>query len=120
MKEKWQLDIEENIKYGLIELLILLLLKTEDMYGYQIVQEISKKSNDIINIKEGSLYGPLYRLENKKYVSVKKELVGKRRFRNYYHLEKPGLEYLEYALQTHKKINAGLELIKNLESVKNE
>ena len=30
----WQDDIEENIKCGLVEILILALLTTEDMYGY--------------------------------------------------------------------------------------
>lgn len=111
MNKSWQQDVDENLKCGLIEILILLLLKSEDMYGYQIVQEISNRSNNMINIKEGSLYGPLYRLENKKYVSFKKEFVGKRRFRNYYHLEEAGRKYLDYALDAYHKLNDGTLLI---------
>lgn len=101
-------EIEEKFKYGFIDILILLLLRYEDMYGYQIVQEIEIRSKSKIIVKEGSLYGPLYRLEQKGLVSVKKELVGKRRFRNYYHLEISGKEYLEISLDSFKNFNLGI------------
>lgn len=109
----WQIEVEEKIKYGLIEIIILLLLKSDNMYGYQIVQEIDKRSNGDIIIKEGSLYGPLYRLENKGYVTSKKELVGKKRFRNYYHIQEKGLEHLDYALISYSKFYEGLHSISN-------
>ncbi|CCV63917.1 Transcription regulator, PadR [Alteracholeplasma palmae J233] len=118
--QDYKVEIEEKIKYGFIEIIILLLLKSEDMYGYQIVQEIEKRSNGTIIVKEGSLYGPLYRLEKKNYVSTKKELVGKKRFRNYYHMEADGLKYLEYALETFKSFSFGLESIFNWKEPKNE
>ena len=41
---------------GLISLLILALLDQEDMYGYQIVQEITERSGGAIVTEEGSLY----------------------------------------------------------------
>ena len=106
-------EVQEKFKYGFIDILILLLLRDEDMYGYQIVQEIEVRSKSKIFIKEGSLYGPLYRLEQKGFVTVKKEIVGKRRFRNYYHLEKLGTEYLEISLEAFKDFNIGIESIIN-------
>lgn len=109
----WQIEIEDKFKYGFIEIIILLLLKSEDMYGYQIVQEIEKRSAGSILVKEGSLYGPLYRLENKKYVSTKKEMVGMKRFRNYYHIETKGLEYLHHALSLYNNFNDGVQSILN-------
>ena len=42
-------DIEENIKYGLIDMLILALLTIEDMYGYRIKTELAQ--SDIIPIE---------------------------------------------------------------------
>ena len=51
----WEKDIEENFKVGLIDLLILKLLSKEDMYGYQLKQELLSQSNNSIEIKEGSL-----------------------------------------------------------------
>lgn len=35
---KWKNDIEENVRSGIVELLILQLLSETDMYGYQIKQ----------------------------------------------------------------------------------
>ena len=48
-------------------MLILKALCEEDLYGYQMEDIINNKSGGKINIKEGSLYGPLYRLIEKLY-----------------------------------------------------
>lgn len=100
----WQDDIEENIKCGLVEILILALLTTEDMYGYRIKTELAERTNQAIIVKEGSLYGPLYRMEQRKLISSRKELVGEKRFRNYYHIEASGRAYLDYALKKFRLI----------------
>ena len=75
---------------GLISLLILALLDQEDMYGYQIVQEITERSGGAIVTEEGSLYPVLYKLQDQGMLSGEKVLVGKRMTRVYYHLEEPG------------------------------
>lgn len=103
----WEDDIEENIKCGLVEFLILALLTTEDMYGYRIKTELAVRTNNAIIVKEGSLYGPLYRMEQRKLISSRKELVGEKRFRNYYHIEPPGEEYLDYAIKKFQLIFGG-------------
>lgn len=109
----WTDNIQENIKSGLIEILILSLLSTEDMYGYQIKTELAKRTNQTFLVKEGSLYGPLYRMEERKLISSRKELVGEKRFRNYYHIENSGKEYLEYAIKEFQVIfNGSYNLIK--------
>lgn len=89
-------DIEENVRSGLVELLILHLLTEEDQYGYQIRQELNRRTNGAFVMKEGSLYGPLYRMHERKLISSHKEMAGEKRFRNYYHIEPAGREYLEY------------------------
>ncbi|MCL1789155.1 MAG: PadR family transcriptional regulator [Oscillospiraceae bacterium] len=63
------------------------------MYGYQLSQELSKRSNSFFVIQEGSMYPVLYRMLNKELISERKELVGKRRTRVYYHIEPLGLKY---------------------------
>lgn len=103
----WMDNIQENIKSGLIEMLILSLLSTEDMYGYQIKLELASRTNQAFLVKEGSLYGPLYRMEERKLISSRKELVGQRRIRNYYHLEDSGKEYLQYAIKEFQAIFDG-------------
>ncbi len=107
----WKDEVEENIKCGLVDILILQLLSAEDMYGYQIKQEISQRSGGAINIREGSLYGPLYRMLEKNFISIRKEFVGRKRFRNYYHLEDAGRQYLETARREYESIIGGADAI---------
>ena len=84
------MKIQENLKRGMTELLILHLLKQEDMYGYQLTQEFEKRSDGLFILKEGTMYPSLYRLIEKGMISDHKELIGKRRTRVYYHIEDAG------------------------------
>lgn len=106
-------DIEENLKRGILEMLILKMLSDEDMYGYQMINEMNIRGKGLIDIKEGSLYGPLYRLIDKNYISENKVLVGKRRTRVYYHLEPLGVEYLNTMIDVYSRITEGVNLIMN-------
>ena len=112
-------DIEENLKRGTLEMLILKMLQQNDMYGYQMINEMNALGKGLINIKEGSLYGPLYRLIEKEAISEKKVLVGKRRTRVYYHIEPAGIEYLNTMVYIYTKIIAGVDLIMNGNEEKN-
>lgn len=103
----WKDDVDENIKCGLIEILILSLLSQEDMYGYKIKMELAKRTNNTFVVKEGSLYGPLYRMQERKLISSRRELVGEKRFRNYYHIEEFGKEYLAYSIKKFNLIFGG-------------
>lgn len=106
-------DIEENLKRGILEMLILKMLSQEDMYGYQMINEMNIRGKGLIDIKEGSLYGPLYRLIGKNYISENKILVGKRRTRVYCHLEPLGAEYLNTIIDVYSKVIEGVNLIMN-------
>ena len=106
-------EIEENLKRGILEMLILKLLSQEDMYGYQMTNEMISRGKGLIDIKEGSLYGPLYRLIGKNYISEQRVLVGKRRTRVYYHIEPSGTEYLNTLIDVYSKITDGVKLIMN-------
>ncbi len=104
------MGISENLKKGTSELLILYLLKSEDMYGYQIAQELKAKSGDEFVMPEGSLYPTLYRLIEKGVVSDRMEIVGKR-LRKYYHLEPKGIEYLKSITEEYHRINEGIQKV---------
>ena len=47
---------------GVMALILLSLLRREDMYGYQLVQEIERCSGGQLKTQEGSLYPVLYRI----------------------------------------------------------
>ena len=87
-------NAQSSFRRGVMSLVILALLKSEDMYGYQLVQETEKRSGGRIVTQEGSLYPVLYKLLDQGYISDRKVKVGKRMNRIYYHLEPSGEERL--------------------------
>ncbi len=107
------MGIKENFKRGTLEMLILHLLNGEEMYGYQLTQEIGKRSNGTFRITEGSMYPTLYRLLDKELIADRLELVGRRRTRVYYHIEPKGVEYLEKLEKEYELTSAGIDAIMN-------
>lgn len=103
--------ISENLKRGTIELLVLSLLDKQDMYGYEICRTLTEKSDRQFVVLEGSLYTILYRLGQKGYISDRKELVGARRTRVYYHLEPAGKEYYQEFLKEYHNVIEGINKI---------
>lgn len=102
------MGISENLKKGTSEMLILYLLQKEDMYGYQLAQELRERSDNLFVMPEGSLYPTLYRLIEKGVISDRQEIVGKR-LRKYYHLEESGNEYLKTIIEEYRLINTGIQ-----------
>ena len=92
------MSVTNNLKRGSVDILLLSLLSEEDMYGYQISQELAKRSDGRYKLQESSMYPILYRLEDKGYISEHREAVGKRKVRVYYHIEEAGKEYLKDSL----------------------
>lgn len=97
-----------SFRRGVMSLVILSLLKKEDMYGYQLVQEIERCSGGRIVTQEGSLYPVLYKLLDQGFVSDRKVLVGKRMTRVYYHLEPAGEERLNELIRDYEEITQGV------------
>lgn len=97
-----------NYRRGVTPLVILALLAGEDMYGYQLVQEMERRSGGRLTTQEGSLYPVLYKLLDAGYISDKKVLVGKRMTRIYYHLEPSGREYLQALIAEYESVTGGV------------
>lgn len=110
-RERCKVSKDSGINYqrGVIMLVILSLLSQEDMYGYQLVQEMSQQSYGALNTKEGSLYPILYKLLDQGYVSDRKVLVGRRMTRVYYHLEPRGKEYLQALTEEYRAVARGVQ-----------
>ena len=101
-------NAQSSFQRGVMSLLILSLLDQEDMYGYQIVQEIAARSGGTIVTQEGSLYPVLYKLQDQGMLSGEKVLVGKRMTRVYYHLEEPGRRRLQELSREYRAITQGV------------
>ena len=99
---------QNSFRRGVMSMVILSLLKREDMYGYQLVQETEKSSGGVLTTQEGSLYPVLYKLQDKGYISDHRVKVGKRMTRVYYHLEPTGDEKLEELISEYEELTRGV------------
>ena len=72
------------------QLLVLSLLAGEDMYGYQMIMELARRSDHTFEMKEGTLYPVLHSLEKAGYVEAYQQEAPTGRLRKYYHLTKKG------------------------------
>ena len=100
--------VSDNLKRGSVDILLLTLLEEEDMYGYQISQELAKRSDGRYKLLESSMYPILYRMEDKGFISERREQVGKRKVRVYYHIEETGRAYLKEALEEYLSTMGGV------------
>ena len=78
-----------QFKKGVLELVVLLSLARKDMYGYEIVSEVSK----VIEVNEGTIYPLLKRLTNEKYFETYLRESKEGPPRKYYHLTALGILY---------------------------
>jgi len=82
--------IDKSLLSGSTSLLLLKLLSEQDMYGYQMVQELRERSDHTFDFKAGTLYPILHALEQKGYVEARDEAVETGRAKRWYHLTDAG------------------------------
>lgn len=81
--------IDKSLVSGSMTMLILRLLNEKDMYGYEMIDTLRKKSQNIFELKAGTLYPLLHGLEEKGMLKVyEQEHLGK--IRKYYNITKEG------------------------------
>lgn len=61
-------ELDNQLKKGILSIVILKMISIRDMYGYEIIQQLDDQSNGYYKLKEGTLYPILYRLEDSKWI----------------------------------------------------
>jgi PadR family transcriptional regulator PadR len=102
---------------GVPELLILRLLGSRPMYGYELVQAIRLASSDVLAFGEGCIYPLLHRLEGEGCLAARRETVGGRS-RVIYRLTPTGRMRLDAASERWGRVATAVGRI--LEGVINE
>jgi transcriptional regulator len=91
-----------------VEMLILRVIEQGPTYGYEITQTVSARSAGYFDLKEGSLYPALHRLERQKLLkSSWREADGRRR--KYYELTAAGKKELETRRRAWVEFTSGVE-----------
>jgi PadR family transcriptional regulator, regulatory protein PadR len=85
----------KDLLQGTLDLLILRTLQRGKQHGWGISQIIGLRSKEALNIKEGSLYPALHRLERQGWIESDWGLSDNNRKAKYYLLTKAGRKQLE-------------------------
>ena len=104
-------QLTRELKRGSAELLILALLEEHERHGYDLAQQIERRSDGAISFHVASLYPTLYRLEDNGLIEGRwVEKAGQRR-RRYYTLTAPGRKMLARQRGLWAEFVAGLESV---------
>lgn len=96
------MELDRGLVSGSMALLVMKLLESGDKYGYQMIEDLRKRSDDTFHLKAGTLYPLLHGLEEKGYVSAYEREASAGKPRRYYHLTKQGHAALNEKVQAWK------------------
>ena len=83
-----------ELQKGNTSMLVLSILCDKEMYGYQIIQELQARSDNVFSLKEGTLYPLLHSMEKAKFLDTFWEQTETGRKRKYYRITKLGKKEL--------------------------
>lgn len=99
--------MDSRLLWGTVEMLILEVVAQGPTYGYEIAQTVGERSRGYFDLKEGSLYPALHRLEQQKLLtSFWDEVEGRRR--KYYKLSAKGQTSLDAKKSAWKAFSQGV------------
>lgn len=85
---------DSSLFSGSMTMLVLKLLEEKDMYGYEMIDNLAQRSNNVFEMRAGTLYPLLRNLVNQKCLtSYEQEVNGK--LRKYYSLTTIGKQLLK-------------------------
>ena len=98
---------------GALEMMILESLRREPAHGYALVQHIQQRSNNLLQVEEGSLYPALQRLLKAKLVKAEWQLSSTNRRVRTYQITAAGLRRLEQQISSFERMFEGISLVLN-------
>jgi transcriptional regulator len=100
-----------EILQGTLDMLILKICALEPLHGYGIVQRLHQISKESLNIRQGSLYPALYRLEHKGWLKATWKTTEGGRNAKYYSLTRTGRQQLERERESWKRLCQAISLV---------
>lgn len=82
--------IDRELKRGTLEMILLRMLSSRPMYGYELIATLEGLGGPLFDLKEGTLYPVLYRLENAGFIQSEWATLERGVPRKYYRLTPTG------------------------------
>jgi transcriptional regulator len=95
---------------GTLDVLILKSLATESRHGWAIAKRIQAVSGDVLQIKQGSLYPALHRLEHQGLIRAEWRRNETGREARFYTLTKAGRAQLQEELAQWERLSSAIQL----------
>ncbi len=88
------MKIERELMRGAGPTAVLQLLSAREMYGYELVEALSARTDGVLAMGQSTLYPMLYNLEAKGFIEAEWRTADSGRERKYYHLTGSGRKKL--------------------------
>src|ERR1700689_352686 len=96
---------------GALEMMVLESLRRQPAHGYALVQHIQQRSNNLLQVEEGSLYPALQRLLKAKLVKAEWGVSATNRRVRTYQITAAGLRHLEQKRSSFERMFEGIALV---------
>ena len=104
-------DTARDLFPGALEMMILESLRRQPAHGYALVQHIQQRSNQLLQVEEGSLYPALQRLLKAKMVKAEWGVSSSNRRVRTYQITASGIRHLEREISSFERMFEGIALV---------
>lgn len=96
---------------GALEMMVLQSVRRQPMHGYALVQHIKQRSNDLLQVEEGSLYPALQRLLKEGLLKAEWQISSTNRRVRTYSITRAGIRHLEREVSRFEQMLEGIQLV---------
>lgn len=102
---------KSDLPQGTLDLLILTIVVNEPQHGYAIAQRLRQISREVIQVRQGSLYPALHRLEHRGLLAPEWRPSETGRDAKYYRLTKAGRAQLETERDSWRRLTRAIGVV---------
>lgn len=96
---------------GALEMMVLQTLEWKPMHGYALVQHIQQRSQDLLQVEEGSLYPALQRMLKEGLVKAEWKISATNRKVRVYNITPAGVKHLRREVSKFERMLEGISLV---------
>jgi PadR family transcriptional regulator, regulatory protein PadR len=96
---------------GALEMMVLRSLSRQPMHGYALVQHIKERSNELLQVEEGSLYPALQRMLKEEFVKAEWKISDTNRKIRLYKITSAGIKHLDQEVSRFESMLHGIHLV---------
>ena len=104
-------DKQRDLFPGALEMMVLQSLRRQPMHGYALVLHIKERSNDLLQVEEGSLYPALQRMLKERFVEADWKISETNRKVRLYRITPAGIKHLEHEVSRFERMMQGISLV---------